>query len=80
MDIEIKMSDDGFQAKHQLTDISCTGQELYFTGVGITCVIQLKPNTCITYVIRMWHIWTLRVLAPPPPPPPVRWPLTLPVE
>ncbi len=27
MDIEIKISDDGFQAKHRLTDILCTGPE-----------------------------------------------------
>ncbi len=27
MEIEIKISDDGFQAKHRLTDILCTGPE-----------------------------------------------------
>ncbi len=29
MDIEIKISDDGFQAEHWLTDIPCKGPELY---------------------------------------------------
>ncbi len=33
IDIEIKISDDGFQAKHRLTDMSCTGSEPYILSV-----------------------------------------------
>ncbi len=29
VDMENKISDDGFQAKHRLSDISCTGPEPY---------------------------------------------------
>ncbi len=30
MDVEIKISDDGFQTKHQLTNILCTCPEPYY--------------------------------------------------
>ncbi len=32
MDIEIKISIDGFQVKQRLTDILCDGAELYFSS------------------------------------------------
>ncbi len=52
MDIEIKISDDCFQAKHRLTDISCSSPELYNT---FSYFKHMSSDSCTLSVIKI--VW-----------------------
>ncbi len=50
MDIEIKISDDGFQAKYRLTNISCSGPEPY---VGVCISMGMIVYMCMSICMYM---------------------------